>query len=238
MKSLKLLALAVPASLALAATAAAQSRVTGRVSDAITSAPLSGVTVADSRGAAAVTTDGAGQFSLPCQGAMTLDFSRNGYTSQSVSIASCSAEVVMRLVPAPPSLSTVNVSGTPPTVKLREPRATTTLTPEQLNRGTGLFLQDAINLTPGVRMEKRTMAGGQRIIIRGFSDDRDAGNFIGTGYKAYLNGIPLTDAQGQTMLDDIDFANLGRVDVIRGPASTIYGGGIGGVLNLYTAAPT
>ena len=237
MKCLKLLGAILPVSFALAASASAQGMVTGRVSDARTNGPLSGVTVADSRGVATVTTDSAGQFSLACKGAMTLNFSKYGYAPQSVSIESCSAEVVMQLVPTPPSLSAVNVTGTPATVNLRQPRATTTLTPQELDRGTGLFLQDAINLTPGIRMEKRTMGGGQRIIIRGYSNDRDAGNFTGTGYKAYLNGIPLTDAEGKTMLDDIDFANLGRVDVIRGPASTIYGGGIGGVVNLYTAGP-
>jgi len=108
----------------------------------------------------------------------------------------------------------------------------------ELERGAGLFLQDAINLTPGIRMERRTMSGGQTITIRGYRNDGDAGNFIGSGYKAYYNGIPLTNAEGQTILDDVDFATLGRVDVVRGPASSIYGGGIGGVVNLYTAQPT
>lgn len=81
------------------------------------------------------------------------------------------------------------------------------------------------------------MAGGQTITIRGYGNGGDAGNFIGLGYKAYLNGIPITNAEGQTILDDVDFANIGRVEVIRGPASTIYGGGVGGVVNLYTALP-
>ncbi len=37
------------------------------------------------------------------------------------------------------------------------------------------------------------MSGGQRITIRGYGNRT---NFEGSGYKAYLNGIPLTDAEG------------------------------------------
>jgi iron complex outermembrane receptor protein len=136
------------------------------------------------------------------------------------------------------TLEPVNVSATTPVSAVQVPQATTTLDPGQLKRSTGLFLQDAINLTPGIYMQRRSMSGGQTIRIRGYSNGGDAGNFTGTGYKAYLNGIPITDAEGQTVLDDIDFANVGRVDVIRGPSSSLYGAGIGGVVNFYSARPT
>jgi iron complex outermembrane receptor protein len=109
-----------------------------------------------------------------------------------------------------------------------------TLSRPELERNTGLFLDESINLLPGVRLENRTVSGGQRITIRGYGNGT---NFNGTGYKAYLNGIPITDAEGTTILDDIDFSTLGRVEVIKGPASSLYGSGIAGVLKMYTLRP-
>ena len=49
--------------------------------------------------------------------------------------------------------------------------------------------------------------------------------------------MPVTDATGTTILDDIDFSTLGKVEVIKGPASSLYGSGIAGVVNLFTLKP-
>jgi iron complex outermembrane receptor protein len=81
------------------------------------------------------------------------------------------------------------------------------------------------------------MFGGQRIVIRGYGTDVFSSNFNGTGYKVYMNGIPITDAQGLTIMDAIDNTILGRVEVTKGPASSLYGNGIGGTVNLYTIRP-
>src|SRR4051812_3549981 len=117
---------------------------------------------------------------------------------------------------------------------LRRPQSIGVLTREDLRRTDGVFLDDTLNLIPGVRYETRTVAGGQRITIRGYGNGT---NFNGTGYKAYLNGIPITDAEGTTILDDVDVSMLGRVEVIKGPASSLYGSGIGGVVRFSTLMP-
>jgi len=234
---MKLLARLLLPALLLGAAATAQAQVTGAVFDANTNVPLAEVTVT-AASQKAVRTDRSGQFSLPCTNGTTLTFSRGGYVAVQRQVSGCPESIQVGMMPSPQSLNTVNVSGASGGATIRQPQAVTTLSTQELNRGTGLFLQDAMNLTPGVDMQKRTMSGGQRITIRGYANGSDAGNFVGTGYKAYLNGIPITDAEGLTILDDVDFANLGRVDVIRGPASTIYGAGIGGVVNLYTAEPS
>lgn len=235
---MKFLARFLLPALVLGVAAAAQSQITGTVIDAYTNTPLSEVSVTDSSAQRGVRTDRSGQFSMPCSSATTLTFSRAGYVAYQRTVANCPAAVQIELTPSAQSLNTVNVAGARGGATIKQPQAVTTLSSQDLHRSTGLFLQDAMNLTPGVEMQKRTMAGGQRITIRGYANGSDAGNFVGTGYKAYLNGIPITDAEGLTILDDVDFANLGRVDVIRGPASTIYGAGIGGVVNMYTAEPS
>jgi iron complex outermembrane receptor protein len=225
------------AALALLAAAPAAAQVRGLVTDAASSAPLTNVAVIDSARGTIVYSDRQGAFSLPCSGAMTLVFRKAGYHAASRAVSSCADRVEVSLGRGPQLLTAMDVVGTPDQSPVEQTQGTTTLGPVELHRTAGLFMQDEINLTPGIYMQRRSMSGGQTIRIRGYSDGSDAGNFIGTGYKAYLNGMPITDAQGQTVLDDIDFASLGRVDVIRGPASSLYGAGIGGVVNFYSARP-
>lgn len=125
---------------------------------------------------------------------------------------------------------------------LYQPAAISKLSSRELKRGDGLFLRDAINQNvPGVYMESRSVAGGQQINIRGYGNGHGfkgvTNNFDGQGLKVYYNGIPLTDAEGLTILDDIDFYSLGNVEVIKGPSGTLYGSAIAGVVNLSTITP-
>ena len=107
----------------------------------------------------------------------------------------------------------------------------------ELKRGNGLYLDDAINQNvPGVFMQRRSISGGQYFNIRGygngFGGSRLGSNFDGQGTKVYMNGIPITDAEGITVMDDIDFASIGNAEVVKGPAGTLYGLAIAGVVNL------
>lgn len=111
------------------------------------------------------------------------------------------------------------------------PQSVGVLTGRDLNRTNGIHLMNTINMIPGVRMEMRTTTAGTRIVIRGYGNQT---NFNGIGYKAYYNDIPLTDADGTTIMDDIDFTTLGRIEVFKGPSSSVYGTGIGGVVKLTT----
>lgn len=73
-----------------------------------------------------------------------------------------------------------------------------------------------------------------RITIRGIG----ARSQYGTDrVKAYLNGIPISHAAGTTVIEDIDPNILEKVEVIKAPASSIYGAGLGGAINLYTLSP-
>ena len=131
----------------------------------------------------------------------------------------------------------IEVHGQRATIQQRlvtEPQAEAMITRQDLERSDGLFLEEGINLIPGVRMESRSVSGGQRITIRGYGNST---NFNGTGYKAYLNGIPITDGEGITILDDVDASTIGHIEVIRGPASSLYGAGVGGVVRMTTIRP-
>jgi len=126
---------------------------------------------------------------------------------------------------------------------LDQPVSIAKLTPVELKRGTGLYLDDAVNANiPGVFMERRTVAAGQQFNIRGYGNGIRGtngvnSNFDGQGYKVYLNGIPITDAEGITLMDDIDFNSVDNVQVTKGPSGTLYGLAIAGVVNLKTIRP-
>lgn len=126
---------------------------------------------------------------------------------------------------------------------LSQPQSISKLDKKELNRNTGLFLDDAINTNaPGVNMQKRTVSGGQQFNIRGYGNgvrgtNGSNSNFDTQGTKVYLNNIPVTDAEGITVLDDIDFASIGNVEIVKGPSGSLYGLAIAGVVNLKTIQP-
>jgi len=115
----------------------------------------------------------------------------------------------------------------------RHGQSTEALTEAELNRNNSAFVEHALNTIAGVQVDKRTALGGQRIVIRGYGNDQKFNNW---GIKAYYNGIPITSADGVTLLDDIDFSLVNNVEVVKGPATTLYGGGVGGVARFYIKA--
>ena len=85
---------------------------------------------------------------------------------------------------------------------------------------------DAVNTTAGVRMEERS-PGSYRFAIRGSSLRSPFGV---RNVKVYYNDLPLTDPSGQTYLNSLGNYDYGSIEVIKGPGSSFYGAGTGGVL--------
>jgi iron complex outermembrane receptor protein len=99
----------------------------------------------------------------------------------------------------------------------------------------GLGLDEALRGIPGVQVDNRyNYALGERISIRGFGARAQFGV---RGVKVLVDGIPATFADGQTSLSHIDLGTLRRAEVIRGPASALYGGSAGGVIQFETEQP-
>ncbi|MDZ4824188.1 MAG: TonB-dependent receptor [Flavobacteriales bacterium] len=88
-------------------------------------------------------------------------------------------------------------------------------------------LQNALNTVPGVVMDSRGYGGSHRLSIRG-SALRSP--FAVRNVKMYLEGIPLTSPDGQTPLELIDAADISSIEIIKGPAGSVWGSGNGGVL--------
>ena len=90
----------------------------------------------------------------------------------------------------------------------------------------------AVNTVPGVRMEERS-PGSYRLSMRGSTIRSPFGV---RNVKVYWNGVPLTDASGNTYLNMLDPAMIGSIEAIKGPGSSLYGAGTGGVLLIKSPA--
>ena len=90
----------------------------------------------------------------------------------------------------------------------------------------------AMNTVPGVRMEERS-PGSYRIAIRGSALRAPFGV---RNIKVYWNDIPFTDPTGSTAFNLLDVINMDRIEVVKGPASSIYGAGTGGVVTISSLA--
>jgi iron complex outermembrane receptor protein len=91
---------------------------------------------------------------------------------------------------------------------------------ESLVRIPGLFPQNQFNFAQDLRLSSRGFGARSSFGIRGL--------------KVYVDGIPATLADGQTQVDSIDPGSIGRIEVMRGPASSLYGPAAGGVIRIAT----
>jgi iron complex outermembrane receptor protein len=221
----------------------AQRIIKGKVVDASTNSPLSGATISF-QNRQVTTTDANGNFRISCNQPTRITVSFIGYEPKQEAINS-NEEVVIALTPSNSTLATVEITVTSSENKsiLYQPASINKLNTVELKRGTALYLDDAINANvPGVLMQRRAVSSGQQFNIRGYGNGINgtrgiSSNFDIQGTKVYLNGIPLTDAEGITILDDIDFNSIGNVEVLKGPSGTLYGLAIAGVVNLTTIKP-
>ena len=87
-------------------------------------------------------------------------------------------------------------------------------------------LVSAMNTVPGVRMEERS-PGSYRLSLRGSLLRSPFGI---RNVKIYFDGLPLTDAGGNSYLNALDLSAAGNVTILKGPQSSIYGANSGGVV--------
>ena len=96
----------------------------------------------------------------------------------------------------------------------------------------GVSLAEKLRYVPGVVVDNRqNMSQGDRITMRGVGA---RASFGVRGIRLVLDGIPLTMPDGQAQLNNLDLADIGRVEVLRGPSAALYGNASGGVILLHS----
>ncbi len=108
------------------------------------------------------------------------------------------------------------------------PAAIVLINKNQLQRFDNKTLVPVFNTVAGVRMEERS-PGSYRLSIRG---SLLRSPFGVRNIKVYWNDIPLTDAGGNTYLNLVDISQLSSIEIIKGPASSMYGANTGGAVLL------
>lgn len=86
----------------------------------------------------------------------------------------------------------------------------------------------ALNMVPGIRMEERS-PGSYRLSVRGSLLRSPFGI---RNVKMYWNDIPFSDATGNTYLNLMHPSMINQMEIAKGPASSMYGSGTGGVFLL------
>ena len=113
----------------------------------------------------------------------------------------------------------------------RIPGSLSVLTGESISAWDANSLATTINSLPGVSMQSGTYATS-RIVIRGMGSRTP---YNTNRIKFYLNDIPITSSDGVSNPEDIDLGMIDRLEIVKGPASALYGSGLGGTINMYTA---
>lgn len=95
-----------------------------------------------------------------------------------------------------------------------------------------LSLNDYVNTIPGLfALNANNFSQDLRVSIRGFGA-RSA--FGIRGIKIIVDGIPETTPDGQGQIDNLNIGAIDKIEIIRGPASSLYGNASGGVINILT----
>ncbi len=202
--------------------------ISGTVYDLQSQQLLQGVSIETENGNSKTQSDETGQFSIKgTDNQGSLRVSLIGYKPQVVSYKK-DEHLNIQLEPSTVSLNAVRVTAYGGNKTNKETAgAVALITGDQIRQGSGVSLQSSFNSVPGVQMDQSTLSEA-RISIRG--------NGVRSSYgirniKIYVNDIPVTEPDGTTRIEALDVNGIGQAQIIKGPASSIYGGGTGGVIN-------
>lgn len=121
---------------------------------------------------------------------------------------------------------------------LKAPLAVTKITNSELKTVNGFGLDEALSRVPGVIARSRFGTSDVQLLIRGFGA-RGAGDRSNSGtsrgVRVLIDGLPETEPDGRTALDQLDLATAEAVEVVRSNASSAWGNASGGIVNVLTA---
>ena len=104
------------------------------------------------------------------------------------------------------------------------------------NAGAQINISESLATIPGVvSLNRNNFAQDLQVSIRGYGSRAPFGV---RGVKLFIDGIPQTLADGQGQTSQFALTSTERIEVLRGPISSLYGNASGGVLQVFTKNPT
>ncbi len=104
---------------------------------------------------------------------------------------------------------------------------------EDVRSGRALVnISESLGSVPGLlARERQNYAQDVQISVRGFGARSTFGI---RGLRLYLDGIPATLPDGQGQISNVELGSVGRIEVMRGPFSALYGNSSGGVVQVFS----
>ena len=93
-------------------------------------------------------------------------------------------------------------------------------------------ISESLGAVPGLlARDRQNYAQDVQISVRGFGARSTFGI---RGVRLYVDGIPATLPDGQGQITHVELSSVGRIEVLRGPFSALYGNSSGGVIQVFT----
>lgn len=210
----------------VAISVSSQQEIRGKIVDIENGAPLANVYIIDIKNRNVFISNKLGEFKLKEPG--VFKFSRLGYHKKEVNITG-SNYIIIQLSIKPSELNEVIVSTNQLPLELKKAVASiNVLSVKQIEIGNTINIASVLNRVPGIYMHNGAL-NTNRITIRGIGSR----NLFGTAkIRAYFDDIPLTTGNGETTIEDFELNSIGRIEIIKGAVSSIYGAGLGGTIHL------
>ncbi len=154
-----------------------------------------------------------------------------GFEEYSVFLEINKIEQHLYLIPTIEQLSEVVVQSTLINQTVQKTAASVNiLDSADFNRTDATNLLESFNNTPGIVVSQGAL-NTNKINIRGIGS---RSQYSTNRIQAFFDGIPLTTAEGELTLDDFDQETIEKIEIIKGPTSSVYGAGLGGAINLFS----
>ncbi len=207
----------------------------GKIINAITQESVENANIVNKASRIVAVSDVNGSFNVEVsEFPVNLEITAMGFQTLTQEIHTSEEIIEIYLQPFAENLSEVVIQSTAIPNRLQEVAAPVGLiSKSDLQRGDNTNLATEFNMMPGMYVNQGAL-NTNKINIRGVGA---RAQYSTNRIQSYFDGIPLTTAEGALTLDDIDAETLNRVEVIKGPTSSIYGAGLGGSINLYSKFP-
>lgn len=208
--------------------------VQGKIIDATTSEPIENAKIFDTGSGVVVFSNSKGDFEIQdVANNLILEVSALGFVTRELNTES-NAVLTILLMRATENLSEVIIRGALISKTLQNtPAAISVLNTKDLQKIDNSNLAQVFNTVPGFYVNQGAL-NTTKLNIRGVGA---RSQYSTNRIQAYFNGIPLTSGEGDLTIDDFDVESISKIELIKGPNSSMYGAGLGGVINMYSAEP-